>query len=139
MRGETQDPVPAAVGGRVAGSTGASAASGLTPNLEWDMTIRFQRGTGVPWLTRAVHAVHPPFNFDVAAHRFPMPRNYGGAGNLVYGTITLRRFPSYIVYVTIDGGSGIPVTIPHYFAEASGRSLGAIAVGQTDLLRQLTF
>jgi hypothetical protein len=43
MHGAAQDPVPAAVGGLVGGSPGAAAASALTPNLEWDLKIRFQR------------------------------------------------------------------------------------------------
>ena len=51
----------------------------------------------------------------------------------------VRRFPSYIVYVSVDAGSGRTVTILHYFAEASGRNLGEIVIGQTDTLRQLTF
>jgi hypothetical protein len=70
---------------------------------------------------------------------FPCRPLLAGAANLVHGLITVRRFPSYVVYVTIDRGTGAAVTIPIYFADASGRSLLEIAVGQTDTLRQLVW
>lgn len=139
MRGAAQDPVPAAVGGLVGGSPGAAAASALTPNLEWDLKIRFQRGSSIGLLARAAYSTHAALNLDVSAARFPTPANYGATGNIVHGTIMVRRFPSYVVYATIDGGGGAPVTIPHYFADASGRNLLEIGVGQTDPLRQLAF
>lgn len=138
LHGEAQDPVPAAVAGRVGGSAAGTAASALTPNLEWKLTMRFQRGSSIGLLTRAAYATHSALSLDVAATHFPAPTGFGGSGNLVHGTILVRRFPSYIVYTTIDAGSG-PVCIPHYFAEASGRHLATIAIGQTDLLRKLAW
>jgi hypothetical protein len=38
--------------------------------------------------------------------------------------------PSYTVFTTIDVGSGIKTTIPYSFADASGRSLPEIVIGQ---------
>lgn len=138
MHGEAQDPVPAAVAGGVAGAPGAAVASAFTPNLEWDLNIRFQRGTSIPFLTKARYTVSAGLNLDVSGSRFPTPAHFGGTANLVHGTITVRRFPSYVLYVTIDSGSGA-TTIPYYFADASGRNLATIAIGQTDPLRQLTW
>ena len=139
MHGEAQDPVPAAVAAKVGGTAGATAASALTPNLEWNLTMRFQRGSSLGLLTRAAYATHSALSMDVAASRFPTPTSFGGSSNLVHGTVLVRRFPSYVVYTTIDGGTGTPVCIPHYFADASGRNLATIAIGQTDLLRQLSW
>jgi hypothetical protein len=96
-------------------------------------------GSSVPLLTRAGYGTHAALNLDVSATSFPTPANYGATGNIVHGTIMVRRFPSYVVYATMDGGGGSPVTIPHYFADASVRNLLEIGVGQTDPLRQLAF
>jgi len=138
LHGEAQDPVPAAVAAKIGGGAGGAAASALTPNLEWNIKMRFQRGSSIGLLTSAAYATHSALSLDVAASRFPTPTRFGGGGNLVHGTILVRRFPSYVVYTTVDSGSG-PVCIPHYFAEASGRNLATIAIGQTDNLRQLSW
>ena len=161
MHGEAQDPVPADVGARAGGAigtgvgglsnpvagafggvygsaAGSAVASALTPNLEWDLTIRFQRGTVIPWMTRADYAIHVAGNMDVSATKIAAPFNFGGSANLVHGLIKVRRFPSYVAYVTI-ANSGSAVTIPLYFADASARNLGEIAIGWTDPIRQLTW
>jgi hypothetical protein len=112
MHGEAQDPVPAAVGGRTFGGTGAVAASALTPNLEWDLTLAIRNGDPV------VDA--RPLRFEQRAQygrvriRFPTRTNFGGTTNLVHGTIMVRRFPSYVLYGTADIGSGLRTTIPNY-------------------------
>ena len=58
---------------------------------------------------------------------------------LVHGVIMVRRFPSYVVYATLDSGKGVPITIPIYFADVSQRTLAEIVVGQHDPVRQLTW
>jgi len=138
VRGAAHDPVPAAVALHVLGPVGASVGHALTPDLEWDVCIRFQSGLRIGPLTRARYGVSSGLSMDVAAARFPMPMHFGGTGNLVHGIVTVRRFPSYVLYVTIGCGRS-PVTIPIYFADASGRSLAEIAVGQSDPVRQLTW
>lgn len=139
LHGAAQDPVPAAVGGRALGSAGAALASMATPNLEWGLTIRFQSGTTIPLLMRSRYAISSGLSMDVAARSFLMPTSFGGTANLVHGTITVRRYPSYVVYVAIDRGTGVATTVPLYFADASSRGLLEIAVGQTDVLRQLNW
>jgi hypothetical protein len=139
LHGAAQDPVPAAVGGLTLGGIGSAAASAATPNLEWDLSLRFQLGTTLPLTTRGRYAFSSALCMDVAARAFPGSASCGGTANLVHGLITVRRFPSYIVYLTIDPGSGISTAVPLYFADASGRNLLEIAVGQTDPLRQVTW
>ncbi len=145
LHGAAQDPVPTIVGQRALGSFGATLASAATPNLEWDLTIRFQSGTGIPAWTRVQYAKSSATSLDVSKKTFPFPANFGGANNLVHGTITVRRFPSYVVYVTISNDAAAPISIPVYFADASGRNpwgMGALAeilVAHTDVLRPLTW
>jgi hypothetical protein len=138
LKGAAQDPVPAAVATGVAGGTAGSVVSGLTPNLEWDLTLRFQSGSSLGFATRARYAVSSGLNMDVSAANFPTPTSFGGTANLFHGLATVRRFPSYAVYVTIGSG-GPATTIPVYFANAISRNLGEIVIGQTDPIRQLTF
>lgn len=161
MHGEAQDPVPAmvgaqagsalgagvgnasnpaagALGGVLGYSVGSTIGSALTPNLEWDLTMRFQRGTTIPWMTRAEYAIHLGSNLDVSTTRIPGPLNFGGSANLVHGAIKVRRYPSYVVYATVTN-SGAPVTIPLYFADASSRGLSEIAIGWTDPVRQINW
>lgn len=134
LKGKAQDPVPAAVAGAVVGPTAAAAASAATPVLAWDLVLRFQRGTSLGFTTKARYTAHSAKPIDVSASIFPKPANFGGTGNLFHGLCTVRRFPSYVVYVTTGG-----VTIPVYFADASGRNLGEIVLDWTDPFRQLTF
>ena len=139
MKGAAQDPVPAAVGARTLGRAGAAVASAATPNLEWDLTIRFQSGTALPLVTRGRYAVSNGATMDVSVRNFPVQPSFGGTTNLVHGTIMVRRFPSYVVYVTINRGTSVAATVPLYFADASSRNLLEIAVGQTDVLRPTTW
>jgi hypothetical protein len=73
-----------------------------------------------------------------SASTFP-PTQFNSSENLVHGAIMVRRFPSYVVYATLDSGEGVPITIPIYFADASQRTLAEIVVGQHDPIRQLTW
>lgn len=138
LKGAAQDPVPAAVATGVAGGAAGTAASALTPNLEWDLALRFQSGASLGMMTRARYAVSSGLSMDVSATTFPAPTSFGSGGNLMHGLATVRRFPSYVVYVTIGTG-GAAVSIPVYFADASSRNLLEIGIGQTDVIRQLGF
>ncbi|HJQ60392.1 MAG TPA: hypothetical protein VJ890_26035 [Vineibacter sp.] len=138
VKGAAQDPVPAAVAKGVAGGTAGAAVSGLTPNLEWDLTLRFQSGGTLGLATRARYAISAGLNMDVSATSFPTPTSFGATGNLFHGLATVRRFPSYVVYVSIGSGAAA-TTIPVYFANATSRNLGEIVIGQTDPIRQLAF
>jgi hypothetical protein len=135
MHGEAEDPVPSAVGSRVAGGLGAGAAIAVTPNLGWDLDLRLQTGSTLPLATRARYAASSGLSMDEAAVSFPGV-GFPGASNLAHGLITLRRFPSYIMYLTVSD-SGRLTTVPHYFANANARSLAEIVVGQADVLRPL--
>ncbi len=138
LKGAAQDPVPAAVATGVAGGTAGGVASALTPNLEWDLALRFQSGSSLGFATRARYAVSSGLSMDVSAANFPTPTSFGGSGNLFHGLATVRRFPSYAVYVTVGSGAA-GTTIPVYFADASGRNLLEIGIGQTDVIRQIGF
>jgi hypothetical protein len=139
MHGAAQDPVPAAVGGRVAGGVGSTTASALTPNLEWELKLRIQSGLTIPTTTKMRYGISSGLNLDAGASTFPGVTTFGGTANLMHGLITVRRFPSYIVYGTVDIGKGGPRTVPIYFADASKRGLLEIAIGQTDTLRHFTW
>jgi hypothetical protein len=139
MHGAAHDPVPATAAANALGSLGAGVGSTLTPDLEWNLTLRFQSGPKVPMTLRARYGFSGAIKLDTSEDAFPAPANFGGTANLTHGIIMVRRFPSYVVYATVDSGACPPVTIPIYFADASGRSLGAILVGQHDPIRQLTW
>jgi hypothetical protein len=138
LKGAAQDPVPAAVAAGVAGGAAGTAASALTPNLEWDLALRFQSGSSLGLATRARYAVSSGLSMDVSATSFPTPTSFGSGGNLFHGLATVRQFPSYAVYVTVGTGAAA-TTIPVYYADASSRNLLQIAIGQTDVIRQLAF
>jgi hypothetical protein len=136
MHGEAQDPVPSAAGrSTFLGPVGARAAIGATPNLEWDLDLRVQTGSSISLATRARYGYSSGFSLDEAAASFP-GMNFPGVSNLAHGVIAVRRYPSYIVYLTVTDG-GRSVTVPYYFANANARALAAIAVLQTDVLRPL--
>lgn len=139
LKGAAQDPVPTAVAGKVLGHYGRATVSALTPDLEWDLKIRFQEGRSIAAATRLRYEMSSAFNLDSSGRIFPTLTNLGGSSNLVHGMIMVRRFPSYVVYVSIDRGSGSPATAPIYFADAHDRALGRIVYGGTDVLRQLTW
>jgi hypothetical protein len=139
MNGAAQDPVPAAVASSVASAGVGAAVSLATPNLEWNLVLRFQRGSTLGIISRARYAMSSALRIDVASSNFPIPTSFGSGGNLFHGLATVRRFPSYVVYVTISMLGGASTTIPVYFADASGRALAEIAIGQTDPFRQLAF
>jgi len=136
---QAQDPVPtqSAGGLPLVGSPGSVVASMATPNLEWDLTLRLQRGTTIGLTTRASYAWCSGFSLDISPRVFPTPANFGGTTNLVHGTMKVRRFPSYVLYVTIGGAGG--VCIPLFFADASTRNMMEITVAATEALRQLTW
>jgi hypothetical protein len=52
------------------------------------------------------------------------------------GPITVRRLPSYVIYVILEPRTGSGVTVSLHFADAGGRYLAEV-VGQTDPIRQL--
>lgn len=140
LNGAAHDPVPAAALGQLFGSpAGGAIGHALTPDLEWDLTLRFQSGSRLPALTRGRYAMSSGLNLDASGRAFATPANFGGTSNLVHGLIAVRRYPSYVAYVTVASGTGIGVTIPLYFADASSRSLAEIVIGQTDPVRQLTW
>lgn len=146
MHGAAHDPVPATAvshalrpGGDKAQKYGTAASNALTPDLEWKLTFRFQSGTTIPFVSRLRYAFSSGLNLDKSAATFPKPVDFGASDNLVHGIIMVRRFPSYIVYATIDTGQRQPVTIPVYFANANSRALTEIVIGQHDPVRQLTW
>jgi hypothetical protein len=139
LQGEAQDPVPTAAAGSLpfVGRPGAVVASASTPNLEWDLTFRMQQGKNIGWSTRAGYVLCGG-GLDVSGRHFPRPAHFGGQSNLVHGTMMVRRFPSYVLYVTIGAGAGA-VTVPLFFADASNRNFLEIVWPDTGPLRQLTW
>jgi hypothetical protein len=57
-----------------------------------------------------------------------------GTSNLMHGTIETRRFPSYVVYVTLGSSSQ---TL--FFADASKRNVLEIAIASDSELRRITW
>ena len=141
MRGKAQDPVPAATGGRVAGTAGATTASALTPALSWDLTLRFSSGSSLGFWTRAGYSVEAPFSIDESSTLAGSISSLGGGtGNLIHGLITVRRYPSYVVYVSMTTPSGSRFTQVIFFANGISRSpLAEITIPQDSTLRQITF
>jgi len=89
-------------------------------------------------LRRLRYVVSKALSIDEVATAFPSPTSFGGLSNSVHGLMTVRRYPSYVAYVTIDSGTG-STTLPLYYANANSRGLAEICIGQTDALRQLTW
>lgn len=121
-------------GGSAGSSTGTAVATAMTPSLEWDLVLRIQRGTDVGLSTRMRYAADCPLpTLDTVPTG--TARTIGtGSGNLMHGTIEVRRFPSYVVYVTMDSASEIL-----FFADASKRNLLEIAVPSDSQLRRITW
>ncbi|MCA8990819.1 MAG: hypothetical protein KDA88_02515 [Planctomycetaceae bacterium] len=155
MNGKVMDPYPThagrTAGGRVGSGVGGVAGSGgrrlggaagsgvgggvataATPALEWDMTLRIQHGGSIGLIRRAAYSLDCPLaTLDSGG---PTRTSSLGAGrsNLMHGTIEVRRYPSYIVYVT--AGSSTAVL---FFADANHRNLLEIAVGTDSRLRDV--
>jgi hypothetical protein len=141
LQGAAHDPIPEAALQHFAGTLGSNIGSTLTPDLEWDLTIRIQSGCEIKsGLAKLRYSVADLLNLD-SSDKLPAPLNLGGTSNLIHGTAYVRRFPSYVVYVTVSSDKRSLISVPVYFADASERvlGLGQIAVGQTDSLRQLTW
>jgi hypothetical protein len=144
LHGAAQDPVPAEVGAQKIGAVGGKVAAAMTPNLSWDLRLFVQTGTTIPALTRARYfAMSDLASLDLSKS-LASSSTFGGTTGLVHGTITVRRFPSYVVYLTIQRDA-LSRTLPIYFADATDRNpakYGAfveITVGHTDSLRRMTW
>jgi hypothetical protein len=129
LHGAAHDPVPASAAGHKLGSVGSKLGHLMTPDLEWEVKLRIQQGTTLPRLTRLRYAASTAASLDSGDFSLD-----GNGNNLLHGLITVRRFPSYIVYATINEN-----VVPVYFADASQRvfGLGQIVIGQTDPLRRV--
>lgn len=139
LQGAAHDPIPEAALKFFSGGAGSTVGSALTPDLEWDLTIRIQLDKEIrSRLTKLRYGVADVMNLDVS-EQLTAPQNFGGTANLVHGLAYVRRFPSYVVYVSVSGDGRAPACLPVYFADASRRSLGEIIVGQSDLIRQLAW
>jgi hypothetical protein len=139
LHGAAHDPIPEAALQNFAGAVGSNIGSGFTPDLEWDLTIRVQQEHEIKSsLAKLRYSVADLMNLD-SSEKLPARQNFGGTSNLIHGVAYVRRFPSYAVYVTVSGEERMLVSIPVYFADASKRNLGQIVIGQSDLIRQLTW
>ena len=139
LQGAAHDPIPEAALGFFSGSLGSTVGSALTPDLSWDLTIRIQQTAQLKSrLTKLRYGVADLMNLDVS-ETLPSPKNFGATSNLIHGVASVRRFPSYIVYVTVSGEGRALISLPVYFADASGRGLGEIVLGQSDAIRQLSW
>ena len=134
-------PTIAPVAGRTGGAVGSATAGASTPALEWDLTLRIQRGGSLGTLTRARYAADAPMSLDNSA-RLGTGSGLGvGKENLVHGLVTTRRYPSYIAYLSITPRGGMLVSQPVFFADASSRTLGLgeILVPWDSKIRQVTW
>ncbi len=138
LHGEARDPVPAAALRYAAGSPGGAVGVGLTPNLEWVLDLRISDATTIPATTRMRYGISRALPLDRAAATFPGTASVGTGGRLVHGLLTLRYFPSLVVYLTVTD-AGARASTPLYFADAISRPLLSIAAGQTDVLRTVTW
>jgi hypothetical protein len=138
LRGAAHDPVPAEALAKLVGSTGTSIGNALTPDLEWDLDLRIQASATLPLGTRARYAISSPLSLDASSQVFPRART-SGAANLLHGLITVRRYPSYVVYASTGLGAYPIKTVPIYFANADKRNIAEIIVGQTDVIPQLVW
>jgi hypothetical protein len=140
MQGKAQDPIPAAVGRHVAGPTGGTGGSILTPALEWDLTLRLSAGSTLGFWTTQRYKADAPFGFDDSASCPGVSGTLGGGTtHLLHGLITVRRFPSYVVYVTLTSAKGTRSTEIVFFADAASRGLAEITLPWDSQLRRITF
>ena len=138
LRGAAHDPVPAEALAKVVGPVGTPIGDALTPDLEWDLDLRFQASATLPLSTRARYAISSQLSLDVS-DRVSTRTRMSGATNLLHGLITVRRYPSYVVYVSTGSGANPTNMALLYFADASTRSLAEIVIGQTDVIPQLAW
>lgn len=138
LHGSAHDPIPEAALKYFAGKGGEKLGRLFTPDLEWRLAIRIQKGTVQSRLTRLRYGIADLINLDTS-DRIAAPQNLGGTENLVHGLAYVRRFPSYVVYLSASGDDKAPRSLPIYFSDASERSLAEIVVGQQDAIRQITW
>lgn len=140
MQGKAQDPIPTAVGRHVAGPTGATGGTILTPALEWDLTMRLSTGSMLGFWTTQRYRADAPLGFDDSASLPGVSATLGGGTtHLLHGIISVRRFPSYVVYVTLTSATGTRSTEIVFFADASHRGLVEIVLPWDSQLRRITF
>jgi hypothetical protein len=140
MRGKAQDPVPAAVGGHFAAGVGESAGSTLTPALAWDLTLRLSSGSTVGFWTEQLYKADAPISIDESASCPGVsPTLGGGTASLLHGVITVRRYPSYVVFVSLTTPAGAKSSQIVFFSNAVNRSLLEIIVPWDSQLRRVTF
>jgi hypothetical protein len=139
MEGAAHDPIPAQALKHAAGSAGFAVGSAVTPDLEWNITLRIQMEREIKSsLTRLHYGIVGLSNFDESG-TLSTPQNFGGSANLIHGFVTVRQFPSYVIYVTVGGNSRRSTSIPVYFSDASKRNLFLILLSQVDIIRQITW
>ena len=137
MHGSAHDPIPEAALKHFAGAIASDVGSALTPDLEWNITIRIQTERDVKSrLVRLRYSIADLMSLDDSG-AISAPQNFGGNANLIHGLAYVRRFPSYVVYVTVSSETRTMVSLPVYFSDASARSLAEIVIGQNDAIRQL--
>jgi len=138
LHGSAHDPIPEAALKFFAGKAGEQVGKLFTPDLEWRLKIRIQVGTEESRLTRLRYGVADLLNLDVS-DRIAAPQNLGGTRNLVHGLAYVRRFPSYVVYMSISRDGIAPQSLPIYFSDASKRNLAEIVIGQEDAIRKIAW
>jgi len=138
MHGSAHDPIPEAALKFFAGDVGLRAGGLMTPDLEWRLVIRVQEGTTQSLLTRLRYGVASTLSLDTS-QRIPAPQNFGGTSNLIHGLVYVRKFPSYVVYMSITGETISPISLPVYFSDATERHWTAILLGQEDPIRQVSW
>ena len=129
----------APVMGRGGGAVGGTSAQIVTPALEWDLTLRLQSGASVANLTRARYAADAPLSLDNSPRLGTGHRLGSTASNIAHGIITTRRFPSYIVYLSVTPLGGAIATQPVFFADASSRNFLEIVASQDSQIRQIVW
>ncbi len=140
MQGKAQDPIPAAVGKHVAGSLGQAGGTALTPALAWDLQLRLSSTAVLGFWTKQRYFADAPLGFDDSGSLSGTASTLGGGtAHLLHGIITVRRFPSYAVYVTLTSDAGTRSTEIVFFANSASRGLAEIAVPWDSQIRQLTF
>lgn len=129
LKGEAQDPVPSGAASDLLGGVLGGIASALTPNLEWNVSLKIcESGSATdPWFP----------GLDVSAATFGAIKSFG-SGRLIKGSAQTRRYPSYIVYLTMSEGTRI-VTNPIFFADANDRSLAGIVLSSAGATREVEF